>query len=216
MRNAFPDGVVRLSSVLAAAFALVIAASSYAAAQTPPHEAHHPDGVKEAAPMPEPKQEAQSRSRGGMMGGMMQPGDGTMGMMQGDGMMGGMVQGRGMMEIMRDCPMMGGATATHAEGRIAFLKAELAITDQQKEAWEAYAAAIKKNLDGMQVMRETMMTVMQAKSPVERLDAHIGAMDARVAALKEIKPALANLYAALSDEQKKKADELLTGMGCMM
>ena len=39
---------------------------------------------------------------------------------------------------------------------------------------------------------------------------------ARVTALKELKPALADLYAALSDEQKKKADELLTGMGCMM
>ena len=27
---------------------------------------------------------------------------------------------------------------------------------------------------------------------------------------------LAALYAALSDEQKKKADQILTGMGCMM
>jgi hypothetical protein len=65
-------------------------------------------------------------------------------------------------------------------------------------------------------MRETMMKVMQAKSPVERLDAHISAMESRVTALKELKPSLATLYAALSDEQKKKADELLTGMGCMM
>ena len=40
-------------------------------------------------------------------------------------------------------------------------------------------------------------------------------MDSRLTALKEIKPALAKFYAALSDEQKKKADELLTGMGCM-
>jgi len=133
----------------------------------------------------------------------MQPG----GMMQDGGMM-------GMMRMMENCPMMGGAA--HAEGRLAFLKTELAITDQQKEAWEAYAAAIKKNLQGMQATRETMMKTMQAKSPVERLDAHIAAMDARVAALKELKPALIALYAALSDEQKKKADELLTGMGGMM
>ena len=41
-------------------------------------------------------------------------------------------------------------------------------------------------------------------------------MDSRLAKLKEIKPALAKLYAALSAEQKKKADEVLTGMGCMM
>jgi hypothetical protein len=181
-----------MKSVLSAAGAvLVIAGATYAAAQTSSHEAHHPEGAQKQ----ETETQAPSQMRGGMMGGMM--------------------QGGGMMRMMENCPMMGG-TAAHAEGRIAFLKAELAITDQQKEAWDAYAAAIKKNLEGMQAMRETMMKAMQAKSPVERLDAHIAAMDARVTALKELKPAATTLYAALTDEQKKKADELLTGMGCMM
>ena len=41
-------------------------------------------------------------------------------------------------------------------------------------------------------------------------------MEARLQSLKEIKPALAALYAALSEDQKKKADDVLTGMGCMM
>jgi LTXXQ motif family protein len=131
-----------------------------------------------------------------------------------------MPMGRGMMGMMGDCPMMGmmmGAdTSTFAEGRIAFLKAELAISDAQKAVWEAYAAALKKNLQAMQAMRQTMMKVMEAKTPTERLDAHIAAMDGRLASLKEVKPALAALYAALSDEQKKKADQILTGMGCMM
>ena len=124
---------------------------------------------------------------------------------------------RGMMRMMAECPMMmGGDMASHAEGRIAFLKAELSITDAQKAAWDAYAAAIAKNLQGMQATRTTMMKMMDAKSPVERLDTRITAMEGRVMALKEIKPALSALYTALSDEQKKKADELLTGMGCMM
>jgi hypothetical protein len=126
-----------------------------------------------------------------------------------DGMM-GMMRGGGMIEMMESCG------AAYSEGRIAFLKAELAITDQQKGAWEAYAAAIKKNLEGMQGMHATMMKVTQAKSPVERLDAHVVAMESRLAVLKELKPALGNLYSALSEDQKKKADELLTGMGCMM
>ena len=192
MQNAFSAGAFRLSSVLGAAAVFAIAATTYAAAQTSSHDAHHPEGTEAQAQMP----------------------DGMMGMTKG-GMMSGMMQGGGMMRMMENCPMMGGMAA-HAEGRIAFLKAELAITDQQKAAWDAYAAAIKKNLTGMQAMRETMMKVMQAKSPVERLDAHISAMDARLAALKELKPAVNTLYAALSEEQKKKADELLTGMGCMM
>jgi len=41
-------------------------------------------------------------------------------------------------------------------------------------------------------------------------------VESRLQSLKEVKPALAALYAALSDDQKQKADDLLTGMGCMM
>ena len=41
-------------------------------------------------------------------------------------------------------------------------------------------------------------------------------MDSRLTALKDVKPALANLYGALNTEQKNKADQLLTGMSCMM
>jgi hypothetical protein len=67
----------------------------------------------------------------------------------------------------------------------------------------------------MQGMWQTMKAVFEAKTPADRLDAQIAAMDRRLATLKEIKPALAKLCAAPSDEQKK-ADEVLTGMDCMM
>jgi hypothetical protein len=147
-------------------------------------------------------------------------------MMYGPGMMGsggpgygpGMMSG--MMGMMGGCPMMGttaeGRAQTFVNGRIAFLKAELGITEAQKAAWDAYADALKRNLQGMQGMWQTMQAVFEAKTPVERLDAHVAAMEGRLTALKDVKPALASLYAALNDEQKKKADELLTGMGCMM
>ncbi len=52
----------------------------------------------------------------------------------------------------------------------------------QNEAWGSYAHAIKRNLQSLQGMWQTMQ------------------------------PALAKLYEVLSAEQKKKADELLTGM----
>ena len=130
-------------------------------------------------------------------------------------MMGGGMMGSGMMDMMANCPMTGGS-ASFSDGRIAFLKAELGITDAQKSAWEAYAAQIKANLQSMQGMQSTMMTMVAAKTPVERLDASIAAMESRTKALKDIKPALAALYTALSADQKTKADQLLTGMGCMM
>lgn len=135
--------------------------------------------------------------------------------------MGGM--GAGMMGMMGggDCPMMGmmmggSEMPAFSEGRIAFLKAELAITAAQLPAWDTYAVALKKNITGMQGMRQTIMTAMSAKSPGERLSAHVTAMEGRLAALKDIKPALDKLYATLTDDQKKKADQLLTGLGCMM
>jgi hypothetical protein len=68
----------------------------------------------------------------------------------------------------------------------------------------------------MQTMHNTMMSASSPATPVERLDRHISAMESRLQSLKEVKPALSALYAALSDDQKKTADDLLTGMGCMM
>ncbi len=148
---------------------------------------------------------------------------------RGPGMMGqGMPMGSrgimGMMDMMANCPMPGammgmggeGQMPAFAEGRIAFLKAELAITDAQKAAWEAYADALKRNLQSMMGMGPTMKAVFEAKTPVERLEAHLAAMEGRLNALKDVKPALAKLYDSLGAEQKKKADEILTGMGCMM
>lgn len=139
------------------------------------------------------------------------------GMMGGYGMMHGPGWGRGSGMGFGNCPMWDdGGAPTFAQGRIAFLKAELSITDSQASAWEAYANALKKNFESMQGMRQTMLAAWQAKSPVERLNAHITAMEGRLAALKDIKAPLETLYAALNDEQKKKADDLLTGMGCML
>jgi hypothetical protein len=162
-----------------------------------------------AAVMISPPASAQMDNRGGRGPGMMYGqgfGPGMMGPGYGPGMMG--------------CPMTGistdGQASTFAEGRVAFLKAELGITDSQKVVWDAYAETIKRNLQSMQGMWQAMKSVFEAKTPTDRLDAQIASMETRLAALKEIKPALAKLYAALSAEQKKKADEVLTGMACMM
>jgi hypothetical protein len=190
------------SSILAIC---TIAGASAGIAQTSA-DPHHPSGTPAiTAQATQPKQ----MPPGPGMGSDQMPGRGMMGDMMGPG---------GMMDMIgRGCPMMAGGDApAFAEGRIAFLKAELAITDAQKAAWEPYAAAVKKNLQGMPAMRQAMMKVMEAKTPVERLDARIAAMDGHLASLKDAKPALAALYAALSADQKTKADQILTGMGCMM
>ena len=187
MQKAFTARIVRLGTVLAASVALAIAAQAQAPSQT----------------------------QGGMMGATeMQPGGTQGGGMKG-GMMPGMMQGGGMMGMtgmMENCPM-GGGTAAYTEGRLAFLKADLAITDQQKAAWEAMPRIEPRRNERRARCHDEGRAGRVAGRPPRRADR---AMEATAATLKELKPALTALYAALSDEQKKKADALLTGMGCMM
>jgi hypothetical protein len=118
------------------------------------------------------------------------------------------------------CPMVAfgddGETTTFIDGRLAFLKTELKITDAQKGAWDAYAQSLKRNLETMKSMHQSMQAAFDAKTPSDRLQARIAAMETRLMALKEMQPAVAKLYEALDATQKEAADDLLTVMGCMM
>ena len=118
-----------------------------------------------------------------------------------------------------DCPMMGMMTMgqeSRIDQRLGALKTQLAIKPEQDAAWTAYASAAKKNAEGMQDKHKSMMAGMQAKTPLERIDAHITAVEARGTLLKAMKPAMAALYESLTAEQKTKANTLLSGKGCMM
>ena len=142
-----------------------------------------------------PKEELKA-AQAAPQGQRMEPGKG-MGMMP-DGMMG-------------NCPMMGGP-AKNADA----IKAELGITEAQKAVWEGFAAVQTKAKAGMQEMQVSMKKMMEAKSSVERLDARLAVMELHLNSLKEFKAPLKALYDALSDEQKKKAETALAGVGCMM
>jgi len=141
---------------------------------------------------------------GGMMG-MMGGSCPTMGMM-GRGGWGEGRQGHGMMGRQ---PRM----AAMVDGRLAYLKGELDITDAQAAAWEGYASAVKARVDLMKGMHESMFEIMQKGTVAERMDARIAGMEAMLEAMKAMKPATEALYAVLSDEQKKVADDLI-GADC--
>ena len=107
--------------------------------------------------------------------------------------------------------------AGHVEGRIAFLKTELKITDEQMPVWNAVADAIRvapKDVSGM-----PCMPMMQSSDTLpERLAAREKAMTAHLEALRPLRSAVEPLYVALSDDQKKTADQLMIGpmgMGMM-
>lgn len=126
---------------------------------------------------------------------------------------------RGLM-IGKSCPVMGVMVGVDAppfgDGRIAFLKAELGVTDAQLPAWNAYAEALKRNFESMKAMRPTVQASVEGRNPVDRLDAHLAQMESRLASLKNIKPSLKALYDTLTPEQRKTANAVLTGMGCMI
>jgi len=148
------------------------------------------------------------------MPGMMQGMPGMMGdmpgMMQGmPGMMGDMPR---LMEIMRE-QMAGRAMMRpfdHIDAMLAFYRTELHITDTQQEQWNAFAAAFKATADKMRHAISTQMDPMggQLTAP-QRIERRIDLLTTCRDALKSIQSVAQPLYAALSDEQKRIADELL-------
>jgi hypothetical protein len=158
-------------------------------AQQQQHEQHHPDTAPGAG------------TPQGMAGGPgCMPMMGMMRMMMGQDGMSGM-------------PMMAG----HVEGRLAFLKTELNITEAQLPLWNAVADAIRANAKAMtEMMSGGMMGAGQATTLPDKLATREKMITAHLEALHRLKAAVDPFYAALSAEQKKTADELLIGpMGMM-
>jgi hypothetical protein len=174
------------------AFVLALAAVP-AIADESQHDQHHPVGSP-AADMPSGMPGAGMEMRAAA-GGMP-----MMGMMR---MMG--AHGMAMM-------------AEHVEGRIAFLKAELKITDAQAPQWNAFADAMRDNAKAMQGMMEGgMMGMGQDGTMPDKLAAREKQLTARLDAIRKLKAAADPLYAALSADQKKTADEIMISpMGMMM
>ena len=103
------------------------------------------------------------------------------------------------------------------EGRLSFLKTELKITEAQTTAWNEFTQAVRT---AAKQRNERMKAVFageeKAKTLPERIEAQEQFMTARLEEVKQIKASVRNLYAVLSDEQKKEADDMvipMVGMG---
>lgn len=146
--------------------------------------------------------------QGHMMGQGMGQGCGPMGEQMG-GPMGGMMMG------MMGGMMMQGGFDQHIEGRLAFLKTELAITAEQEGLWSAYADALRQASTTMAGHHQEMMQMAQGgtmpQTLPERLALHEEMMGEGQAVMASLSAALLPLYAALSPEQKVMADQLFGG-----
>lgn len=154
--------------------------------------------------------------------------------MQGPGMMGQGAMGQGMQNPwMMGCPgmmmqqpgsgpgamMLGGpmtgGPGRYIEGRLAFLKTELGITQKQDALWNAYAEAARSAAASMQAMHDQMMSGGMPATPPERMLLHNQMMSAQLDASTTVQKVFVPLYDALSPEQKKVADALMGMMGMM-
>jgi dTDP-4-amino-4,6-dideoxygalactose transaminase len=96
------------------------------------------------------------------------------------------------------------------EGRIAFLRAELGITEEQSKTWDAFAEAMRDSANRMkEAGMPMMMTGAAAADPVSQLEAQERMLAARLESVRALKAALAPLYQSLSAEQKQTANELI-------
>ena len=184
-------------------------------------EAHHlapgaqpPQTATQPSAPTQPSQPSNPAPQGGMMPMMGMMGQGGMGMMGQDGM--------GMMGMMGQGGMMGGgspadmrmmfghdAMIDRIEGRIAFLRAELKIADAQDKAWSGYADALRANAKRLGELRAAARQNPATTTLVDRLDRQERWLAARVEGVRAIKTGLASLYAILTEDQKKAAEELL-------
>lgn len=104
----------------------------------------------------------------------------------------------------------------HIEGRIAFLKTELKITEAQTPAFNAFADVLRAHAKEMGERFQKMRADRDKDKPVtaiDRLERRTQMMKTGAEATQKLLDAAKPLYAQLSDEQKKIADELLARGG---
>ena len=105
------------------------------------------------------------------------------------------------------------------EARLAYLKTALKITDAQQSQWDAFAGTLRKQArDADQRIKERRSQASQRpeRSPtsaIERMERRQKLMAAAAARMDETLAAAKPLYAALSPEQQKIADDLLAPRG---
>jgi hypothetical protein len=116
----------------------------------------------------------------------------------------------GMMQMLGVVPMRPGQTIEFSEGRLAFLKAELKITEAQTKAWDAFAAALRENTAKLnEAYKAPDREAVQKMGPAERLGWFEKAIAARLDAVKRAQAAIGPLYAALGEDQKKTFDRFV-------
>jgi len=99
------------------------------------------------------------------------------------------------------------------EGRLAYAKTLLGITDDQAAAWKAYEDVSRNNVKSLQEAHQAVMSAEQSGSTIDRMHGQTGEMQARLDARKALQPVTESLYNVLTPEQRERADAVLLLLG---
>jgi Cache 3/Cache 2 fusion domain/LTXXQ motif family protein len=95
------------------------------------------------------------------------------------------------------------------EGRLAYAKALLGITDSEAPAWKAYEDVSRANVRSLEAAQRAMIDAERTGSVIDRMHAQTAMMQAQLDARKALLPATEALYKALTPEQRERADVVL-------
>lgn len=214
-------------AMMPATFGLILISGATAWAQQQPdpsHDEHHPPGAqgqqgapspaptpRQTAPTPAQRQAAPQRREPAAPGTGMRPG--------GQGMMMPEADMRRMMQMMQGMHgmMMGGMAGPGAtrpfervEGQLAYFRTELRITEAQMAQWNAFADVMRSQATRLrQAIAQAMSAEGQPATAPQLLERRLAFLTWQIETTRAAAYAVNRLYAVLSDEQKRLADELM-------
>lgn len=131
------------------------------------------------------------------------------------------MQENGMMTMMEkmmrshmgSMPGMGATSGTtdvteRIEGRIAFLKAEMQITDKQMADWNALADSLRSGRQHLVDARKLLVMDDKTNS-ADRIEHYERHLAERLEAVRSARTAFTRLYPTLNEAQKQTADTIL-------
>ncbi|MCO6419321.1 Spy/CpxP family protein refolding chaperone [Siccirubricoccus sp. KC 17139] len=98
-----------------------------------------------------------------------------------------------------------GGSAARLEGRIAFLRTELRITDAQAPAWDTFANTLRAGREHLDAARAALQDSGRAADPMARLASFESHLRERTEAIHMTRMAFDTLYSQLDDAQKRTA-----------
>jgi hypothetical protein len=99
------------------------------------------------------------------------------------------------------------------EGRLAYAKTLLGITDSQAAAWKAYEDISRANAQSIEAAQEAAINAEREGSAIDRMHAQAGMMQAQLDAMKALQPATEALYKVLTPEQRERTDVMFLLLG---